>query len=398
MEQMQDVVLIEGARTPIGRFGGSLKDISASQLGSIVIKEAISRSGIRESDVEEVVMGNSIQVTESGYAARKASLGAGIPESVPTIAVNRQCSSGLEAINIAAQMIKAGEIDVAVAGGLENMSQSPFLLEYKARFDGLRLGDANMKDSLIEALGCPINLYHMGVTAENVAERFEVSREDQDELALISHTRAVQATKDGKFLNQIINVDIPQRKGEPVAFGSDEGPREDTTLERLSSLKPVFKKDGTVTAGNASSINDGAAAVVLMSRDKAKSLGITPQFRWYARGVAGVEPAIMGIGPVPAVRKALQKASMDINDIDLVELNEAFAAQALYCIRELGLDMEKTNVNGSGISLGHPVGATGAIMTVKLMDELKTRNKSIGLVTMCVGGGQGVATIFERLA
>ena len=299
---------------------------------------------------------------------------------------------------MAAQMIKAGEIEVAVAGGLENMSQSPFLLEYKARFDGLKLGDEVMKDSLIEALACPVNSYHMGMTAENVAERFEISREDQDELALISHARAVWATKNEKFLKQIIKVDIPQRKSESIPFLLDEGPRDDTTIERLASLKPVFTKDGTVTAGNASSINDGAAAVVLMSCEKAKSLGITPQFRWYARGVSGVEPAIMGIGPVPAVRKVLSKTSMDIKDIDLVELNEAFAAQALYCIRELGLDMEKTNVNGSGISLGHPVGATGAIMTVKIMDELRARDQSYGLVTMCVGGGQGVATIFERLA
>ena len=398
MERMQDVVIIEGARTPIGKFGGSLKDITASELGAIVIKEAVTRSGINVSDVEEVVMGNSIQVTESGYAARKAALGAGIPDTVPTMAVNRQCSSGLEAINMAAQMIKAGEIEVAVAGGLENMSQSPFLLAYKARFDGLKLGDEVMKDSLIEALACPVNSYHMGMTAENVAERFEISREDQDELALISHARAVWATKNEKFLKQIIKVDIPQRKSEPIPFLLDEGPRDDTTIERLASLKPVFTKDGTVTAGNASSINDGAAAVVLMSCEKAKSLGITPQFRWYARGVSGVEPAIMGIGPVPAVRKVLSKTSMDIKDIDLVELNEAFAAQALYCIRELGLDMEKTNVNGSGISLGHPVGATGAIMTVKIMDELRARDQSYGLVTMCVGGGQGVATIFERLA
>ena len=277
------------------------------------------------------------------------------------------------------------------------MSQAPYLLGYKSRFDGLRLGDATLGDSLTESLGCPVNRYHMGVTAENVAERFGVSREDQDELAVISHERAVAAIKNGRFAKQITEIHVPQRRGDPIAVDTDEGPREDTNLERLSQLAPVFKKGGTVTAGNASTINDGAAAVVIMSADKAAELGIPPRLRWHTRGIAGVDPAIMGIGPVPAVGKALDKAGMTIEDIDLIELNEAFAAQALYCIRELGLDLDKTNVNGSGISLGHPVGATGAIMTVKLMEELSLRDQVLGLVTMCVGGGQGVATIFERV-
>lgn len=394
---MENAVIVSGARTPMGRFGGSFKDVAAPDLGATAIKAALERANISPDMVEEVVMGNALQAAEAGYAARLSSLNAGIPEETPTIAVNRQCSSGLEAINMAAMLVRSGEVDIAVAGGTENMSQAPFMLEYHVRFDGLRMGDGNLRDGLIEGLGCPVNRYHMGVTAENVAERFGVSREDQDELALISHQRAVAAIEDGRFDGQITPVSVPQRRGDPVMVSADEGPRADTSLERLSTLRPVFKRDGSVTAGNASSINDGAAAVVLMSERKAAELGIAPKLRWHARGVAGVDPAIMGIGPVPAVQKALGKAGMEVEDIDLVELNEAFAAQALYCMRELDLDLEKTNVNGSGISLGHPVGATGAVMTVKLLEEIELRDQNLGLVTMCVGGGQGVATIFERV-
>ena len=394
---MKDAVIVSGARTPLGRFGGAFKDVSAPDLGAVAIKAALERAGIQPGEVDEVVIGNALQATEAGYAARLAALRAGIPEEVPSIAINRQCSSGLEAINMAAQLVRTGEVDVAVAGGTENMSEAPFLLDYKARFDGLRMGDAKLIDGLVEGLGCPVNRYHMGVTAENVAERFGISREDQDELALLSHERAVAAIKNGRFDRQIVEVAVPQRRGDPIIVTIDEGPREDTTLERLGQLAPVFKKGGTVTAGNASGINDGAAAVVIMSSEKAAELGAAPMFRWHTRGVAGVDPAIMGIGPVPAVRKALSKAGMTIGDIDLIELNEAFASQALYCIRELGLDLDKTNVNGSGISLGHPVGATGAVMTVKLMEEMTLRDETLGLVTMCVGGGQGVATILERM-
>jgi len=393
---MQDVVIVSGSRTPIGRFGGAFKDVSASELGSLVIKAALDQANLRPDQVDEVVLGNALQTAEAGYAARMASLGSGIPEDVPTIAINRQCSSGLEAINMAALMVKTGEVDIVVAGGIENMSQSPYLVGYKARFDGLGMGDGALTDSLTRGLGCPVNDYHMGVTAENVAERFGVSREDQDELAAISHQRAVAAIKDGRFDHQISSVSVPQRRSDPIIVSRDEGPREDSTVERLAHLSPVFKKDGTVTAGNASSINDGAAAVVLMSAEKAAELGIKPRMRWHTRAVSGVEPAIMGIGPVPAVRKALKKAGMSIADIGLIELNEAFASQALYCMRELNMSLDKTNVNGSGISLGHPVGATGAIMTVKLMEEMESRGDELGLVTMCVGGGQGVATIFQR--
>ncbi|MCH7802143.1 MAG: thiolase family protein, partial [Chloroflexi bacterium] len=372
-------------------------DVSAPDLGATAIRAALERAGINPDMVDEVFMGNALQATEAGYAARLSALRAGVPEEVPTIAINRQCSSGLEAINMAAQLIRTGEADIVVAGGTENMSQTPFMLGYQARFDGLRMGDASLVDGLTDGLGCPVNRYHMGVTAENVAERFGVSRQDQDELALISHTRATAAIANGRFKGQITTVEVPQRRADPIIADTDEGPRADTTLERLGQLRPVFKKDGTVTAGNASSINDAAAAVVMMSAAKAAELGIQGKLKWHTRGVAGVEPAIMGTGPVPAVRKALDKAGMEMDDIDLIELNEAFASQALYCIRELGMDMDKTNVNGSGISLGHPVGATGAIMTVKLMEEIELRDETLGLVTMCVGGGQGVATIFERI-
>lgn len=394
---MNDAVIVSGSRTPVGRFGGAFKDLSAPDLGAIAIKSALEKAGISPDMVEEVIIGNAIQSAEAGYAARLASLKSGIPHDTPTIAVNRQCSSGLEAINMAAQLIRTGEAEIVVAGGTENMSQVPFLIEYQARFDGLRMGNSQLIDGLTEGLGCPVNRYHMGVTAENVAERFSVSREDQDELAAISHQRASMAMSEGRFTNQITEVSVPQRKGDPMVVTEDEGPRPETTIESLATLRPVFKKDGTVTAGNASSINDGAAAVVMMSSKKATELGLKPRMKWQTRGIAGVEPAVMGTGPVPAVEKAMKKSGMAVNDLDIIELNEAFASQALYCIRELDLNLEKTNVNGSGISLGHPVGATGAIMTVKLMEEMERSDSSTGLVTMCVGGGQGVATIFERL-
>ncbi|KAA1282911.1 MAG: acetyl-CoA C-acetyltransferase [SAR202 cluster bacterium] len=394
---MNDAVIVSGARTPVGRFGGAFKDVSAPDLGAIAIKAAIERAGISPDMVDEVVLGNAIQAAEAGYAARLASLKSGIPHETPTIAVNRQCSSGLEAINMAAQLVRTGEAEIVVAGGTENMSQVPFLIEYRARFDGLRMGNSQLVDGLTEGLGCPVNRYHMGVTAENVAERFSVSRSDQDELALISHHRASSAITQGRFSDQITEVSVPQRRGDAVIVTEDEGPRADTTIEGLANLRPVFKKDGTVTAGNASSINDGSAAIVMMSATKAADLGLKPRMKWHTRGIAGVEPAVMGTGPVPAVEKAMKKSGMSVDDIDVIELNEAFASQALYCIRELDLDIDRTNINGSGISLGHPVGATGAIMTVKLMEEMERSDSSTGLVTMCVGGGQGVATIFERL-
>ena len=393
---MQQAVIVSGARTPVGRFGGAFKDFSASDLGGVAIKAALERANIAPEDVDEVLIGNALQSAESGYAARLAGLKAGIPQEVPAIAINRQCSSGLEAINFAAQLIATGEAEIVVAGGTENMSQVPFAMP-KVRWDGLKLGNQVIEDLLVNGLSCPVNRYHMGVTAENVAARFEISRNDQDELALLSHQRAVRAIEEGRFKEQIAPVTIPRKRGDPIVVEQDEHPRKDASLEHLASLSPVFKDGGTITAGNASGINDAAAAVVMMSEVKAREMGIAPRLAYRARAVAGVEPAIMGTGPVPAVRKVLSKAGMALGDIDLVELNEAFAAQALYCIRELGADLEKTNVNGSGISLGHPLGATGAIMTVKLLEEVERQDKEFGLVTMCVGGGQGCATIFQRV-
>lgn len=394
---MQEAVIVSGARTPIGSFGGSLKSAKASDLGAAAVKAALDRVDLRPDDVDEIYFGNVLQSAEAGYAARLSGLKAGIPDHVPAIAVNRACSSGLEAINLAAQLVKTGEIDVAIAGGTESMSQSPYLLDYPARFDGYKIGDIPMRDALIEGLTCPVNRYHMGVGAENIQARWEISREDQDQLALMSHRRAVDAARNGKFDSQITPVTIQESRGDPTVVHADEGPRADTTLEKLATLRPVFKQGGTVTAGNASSINDGAAAVVVMSEERACALGIVPRLRWHTRGVAGVDPAFFGTGPVPAVKNALEKSGMTIDDIDQTELNEAFAVQALYCIRELDMDMETTNVNGSGISLGHPIGATGAIQTVKLMEEMDARDDEVGMVTMCVGGGMGVATIFERV-
>ena len=394
---MKEVVIVSGARTPVGRFGGAFKDMRGSDLGAVAIRAAVERAGISPDAVDEVIMGNVLQAAETGYAARRAMLAAGLPESVPAMTVNRACSSGLESINLAVQSIVMGESDIVVAGGIDSMSQSPYLMS-GVRFDGPRMGDVPMTDALIMALSCPIYDYHMGVTAENVAERFEVSRAAQDELAVLSHTRAVAAQEAGTFDDQIVAVSVPQRRGDPVEVTRDEHPRPGTTVEGLAKLPTVFKQGGTVTAGNSAGINDAAAAVVVMSAERAEAEGIKPLLRWVARGVSGVDPAIMGTGPVPSTRKVLEKAGMSLGDIDQIELNEAFAAQALYVIRELGMDMEKTNVNGSGISLGHPVGATGAIMTVKLMNEMAHRDQQFGLVTMCVGGGQGVSTIFERLS
>jgi len=393
---MTDVVIVSGARTAVGRFGGAFKNVQASDLGATAIKAAVERSGIDPGHVDEVILGNVLQAAETGYAARRAMIKAGLPDTIPAMTVNRACSSGLEAINFAVMAIMTGQAEVIVAGGTESMSTAPYLAR-GIRFDGPRMGDFEMTDSVTMGLACPIYDYHMGVTAENVAERYEVGRDAQDELAVSSHARAIAAQENGYFDDQIVPFEVPQRRGEPVSVTTDEHPRPGTTMEGLSGLRPVFKKDGTVTAGNSAGINDAAAAVVVMSTERAAAEGITPRLKWVGRGVSGVDPAVMGIGPVPSTRKLLEKTGIAIKDIDQIELNEAFAAQAVYVIRELGLDPEKTNVNGSGISLGHPIGATGAIMTVKLMEEMTRRDQQLGLVTMCVGGGQGVSTIFERL-
>lgn len=394
---MRQPVIVSGARTPVGRFGGGFKDVTAVDLGATAIREALRRAEVSPDLVEEVAVGNVLQLNHDSYTARLAALQAGIPETVPAFNLNRWCSSGLEAINFAAQLIMTGEVEVAVGAGTENMSQTPYLMPRQVRWDGLRMGDATLHDGLIAALNCPVNYYHMGVTAENIAAQFEVSRQEQDELALMSQQRAGKAMAEGRLKSQIVPVEVPQRRGDPIVIDTDEHPRPDTTMETLSKLSPAFKDNGTVTAGNSSGINDGAAAVVIMSEEKAQELGLKARMRWVARAVAGVDPSLMGTGPVPAVRKVLAKAGLTLDDIDLIELNEAFAAQAYYCIRELGLDMEKTNVNGSGVALGHPVGATGAIMTVKAMEELERTNGRYAIVTMCIGGGQGAATIFERI-
>lgn len=394
---MSKPVIIDGVRTAIGRFGGGFKDVSASDLGAAVIREALKRSNVKPEQVDEVVVGNVLQVNDDGYAHRNSALRAGIPAEVGAVLVNRQCSSGVEAINLAAQFIMTGENEVVVAAGTENMSQAPYLMPYASRWDGLRYGHQQLKDALVAGLDCPVNHYQMGVTAENVASRFEVSREEQDQLALLSQQRAGRAIKEGRFTAQILPIEVPQRRGPAIVINKDEHPRPDSTIEALRNLKPAFKKDGTVTAGNASGLNDGASAVVMMSEEKAKALGLKPRLRWVARAVAGVDPAVMGIGPVPAVRKLMKKTGMSIKDFDVIELNEAFAAQAVYCARELGMDPEKVNPNGSGIALGHPVGATGNLMTIKAMYELERINGEFALITMCVGGGQGVATLFQRI-
>jgi acetyl-CoA C-acetyltransferase len=356
----------------------------------------IERTGIDPSLIDEVIMGNVIQAAETGYSARRAMLAAGLSESTTAITVNRACSSGLEAINMAVMAVMTGEAEVVVAGGNESMSGIPYLMP-GIRFQGPRMGDYTVVDALTQGLSCPIYDYHMGVTAENVAERYEVSREAQDELAVLSHQRAITAQKEGRFSNQIASVSVAQRRGGSIVVTEDEHPRADTTMDTLGKLNTVFKQGGTVTAGNSAGINDAAAAVLVMSEERAEAEGLKPRLRWISRGVAGVDPAYMGIGPVPAVKKALSRTTLSLDDMDIIELNEAFAAQALAVIRELGMDIERTNVNGSGISLGHPVGATGAIMTVKLMEELTRSDGQYGMVTMCIGGGQGAATIFERL-
>lgn len=390
-----DVVLMEGVRTAIGRFGGALSPLSASDLGAAVIREVLRRANLEPAQVDEVVIGCVGQVAEDAYIARTSSIKAGLPKEVPAYAVNRLCSSGLQSIVSAGQAIRLGEAEVVVAGGVESMSNFPYFVR-QARF-GYRMGHGTLEDGLIVTLSDPFRRYHMGVTAENVAERWGIDRTAQDQVALRSQQRMAEAMRAGLFRDQIVPVTVQDRKGERVV-DTDEHPRPDTTLEQLASLKPAFKEGGTVTAGNSSGINDGAAAVVVMSSDKARTLGLRPRLVLRAAAAAGVEPEYMGIGPVPAVRKALARAGLTLSDIDLIELNEAFAAQAEAVVRDLGLDWDRVNVNGGAIAHGHPVGATGAILTVKLMYEMERRGARYGLVTMCIGGGQGLAAVFENPA
>jgi acetyl-CoA C-acetyltransferase len=426
---MREAVIVSGVRTAIGGFGGALKDVSAVKLGALVIKEAMKKAGLRpmvredvracspeafrdvglvelekkqadwdsslkEVYVDEVIMGNVLQGGQGQNTARQASIYAGIPKETNAFTINKVCGSGAKAIALAAQAIMTGEADIIIAGGMENMSMAPYFLP-QARW-GARMFNAEIVDLMVhDGLWEIFYGHHMGITAENIAEKFNVTRQEQDELGLISHQRARAAIKNGLFKEEIVPVIIPQKKGEPLVFDTDERPM-DTSLEKMSKLAPAFKKGGTVTAGNASGINDAAAAVVVMAKEKATELGLAPlgTIKSYASG--GVDPAFMGLGPIPAVKKAAQKAGVTLKDFELIELNEAFASQAIACMRELNFDLAKTNVNGSGISLGHPIGCTGARLVVSLLYEMKRRNVSLGLVAMCIGGGQGIAMVLRQ--
>jgi acetyl-CoA C-acetyltransferase len=393
---MREVVIASAVRTAIGKFGGSLLPVSATELGAIVIKEALRRANLPGEKVDEVIFGNVLQAGLGQNPARQASIYAGLPVEVPAFTVNKVCGSGLKCVELAAQSILAGDNDIVVAGGMESMSNAPFVTSGKARW-GLRMGDSKLVDVMIkDGLWDAFNNYHMGITSENVAEKFGVTKEDQDEVSVRSQERALAAIKSGAFKEEIIPVTVKTKKGEKI-FDTDEFPREGTTMEVLAKLRPAFKPGGTVTAGNASGLNDGAAALVVMSADKAKELGIKPMARIISYASAGVDPAIMGIGPIPATRKALSKAGLEVKDLDLIEANEAFAAQFVEVGRELKFDMDKVNVNGGAIALGHPIGCSGARILVTLLYALKHRNKKIGLATLCIGGGMGTATIVEML-
>jgi acetyl-CoA C-acetyltransferase len=385
------VVLVGGVRTAIGRFGGSLKDVDAYELGAAAIREVLSRSTIEPEEVDEVVMGQVGQVGPDAYNARRCAIGAGIPPSATALNVNRLCSSGLQAIVTGAQEILTGQAGVVVAGGDESMSRQPFL-DYEAR-NGYRLGSRELVDGTLSLVTDPFGRYPMGITAEKVAERYQVSRDQQDAFAARSQRLAAAAIQAGHFDAEIVPVS-PPRAATP--FARDEHPRPDTTLETLATLKSAFKDGGTVTAGNSAGINDGAAAVVLMRESEAKRRGLAPRLRLRSWAVSGIEPEVMGYAPALAIPKALEKAGLGVGDIDLVELNEAFAAQVVPIVRDVGLDETTLNVSGGAIALGHPVGATGAILTVKLMHALERLDKKRGLVTMCIGGGQGMAAVFER--
>ena len=389
---MRDIAIAGPVRTAIGKFGGSLADIPVTELGAVVVKEAMRRAQIAPEEVDEVVMGHVIQAGAGLNAARQVALISGLPISTPAYTVNKVCASGLKAVALGAQSIASGENEIVVAGGMENMSAAPFLLP-KARW-GYRLGDGELLDSILSAaLQDPTEGCHMGITGENLAEELGIGRRAQDEFAARSQHKAVAAIEAGRFAAEIVPVEVPQRKGEPLSFSTDEFPRPGTTVEVLSTLRPAFKKDGTVTAGNASGINDGAAAMVLLSADEAKRRGIRPTARIVNYASAGVEPTRMGFGPVPATRTALNRAGLTLADIDVVELNEAFAAQSLAVIAQLGLDPEIVNPNGGAIALGHPVGASGARILVTLLHIMADRGAHLGLATLCVGGGQGMAMI-----
>ena len=426
---MREAVIVSGVRTAVGNFGGSLKDVPLVKLGATVIREVLKKAGLkpiigkeilemapevfkgagqieleksnaqwegakREVQIDEVIMGNVLQAGQGQNPGRQATIYGGIPKETPAFTINKLCASGLKAISLGVQAIQAGDAEVVIAGGMENMSQVPYAFpmgRWGARMNNHPMVDLMILDGLLETFYG----YHMGMTAENIAERYGISRKDQDEMGLLSHQRARAAIQKGILKEEIVPVKIPQKKGDPFVFEVDERPM-DTSLEKMAKLPTAFKEKGTVTAGNASGINDAAAAVLLMSPEKAKELNLEPMGRVVAYASAGVDPAYMGLGPIPAVRKVLKKTGLSLKDIGLIELNEAFASQAVACIRELKFDLEKTNVNGSGISLGHPIGCTGARLIVALLHEMKRRNIRMGLATLCIGGGQGMAMIVER--
>ncbi len=392
---MTNVVIVDGVRTPIGAFGGSLANTPASKLGALVIKSLLERNGVAPEQVDEVIMGQILTAATGQNPARQAAMEAGLPQECPSMTINKLCGSGLKSVHLAAQAIKCGDADVIIAGGQENMSLAPHALP-KSR-DGQRMGDWQLKDTMLtDGLIDAFNDYHMGVTAENIAKKFGFSRDDQDAFAAASQQKAERAQADNLFANEIVKVEIPQRRGDPLVFDRDEYPKSGVTAEGLGNLRPAFDREGTVTAGNASGINDGAAALLVMSEDKAKELGLTPMATIRSYASAGVDPAIMGTGPIPATRKCLDKAGWGVDDLDLIESNEAFAAQSMSVNTELGWDTDKVNISGGAIALGHPIGASGARVLVTLLHGMQRTDASKGLATLCIGGGQGVALAVER--
>lgn len=392
---MKNVVIASAARTPVGSFGGAFKGVSAVDLGVAAAKEAIKRAGIKAEDIDEAIIGNVLQAGLGQNVARQVILHAGLPQTTPAMTINKVCGSGLRAVSLAAQIIKAGDADIVLAGGTESMSSAPFILK-DARW-GARMGDKKLVDEMIkDGLWDAFNDYHMGVTAENVAKEYDVTRDDQDELAAVSQQRASKARAEGIFKEEIAPVEVKGRKGKVTIVDTDEYIRDGVTKEGISGMKPAFIKDGTVTAANASGINDGAAMVIVMSEDKAKELGVEPMAKIASYASAGVDPKIMGTGPIPSSRKALEKAGWEFSELDLIEANEAFAAQASAVAKTLGLDMDKTNVNGGAIAIGHPIGASGTRILTTLLYEMKRRDAKKGLATLCIGGGMGTALTVER--
>jgi acetyl-CoA C-acetyltransferase len=392
---MREVVICEPVRTPIGRYGGMFKSLTAVDLGVAALKGLLERTGVAPEAISEVILGQVLTAGSGQNPARQASIRAGLPHAVPAMTINKVCGSGLKAVMLAAQAIRCGDADIVIAGGQENMSASPHVLPGSR--DGFRMGDAKLVDTMIvDGLWDVYNQYHMGTTAENVAKKYEISRRQQDEFAVASQNKAEAAQKAGRFKDEIVPVMIPQRKGDPVAFAQDEFPKAGTTIESVAGLKPAFAKDGSVTAANASGLNDGAAAMLVMTAERAKSLGLAPLARIHAYASSGVDPAIMGMGPVPASRRCLEKAGWTPAQLDLMEINEAFAAQACAVNKEMGWDTSKINVNGGAIALGHPIGASGARVLVTLLHEMARRNARKGLASLCIGGGMGVALAVER--